>query len=177
MRAVGRIILVFLALLFIGGALFLVVVNYNLLPGLTDIFALPAWAGDNVVMAAAAGLLLIALIFLTMGLRPIKKPKNAVLKDSEYGEVIISITAVENMVLRVVQQTKGVKDVKRNVSFTPEGLLVNIIVSAMPDVSLPAVTRDLQAKTKEYLEEITGITVREVKVIVDNVNTDQSASK
>ncbi len=66
--------------------------------------------------------------------------------------------------------------VKRNVSFTPDGLLVKIIISVMPDVSLPAVTSDLQTKTKEYLEEITGITVREVKVIVDNVNMDQAAS-
>ncbi len=176
MRAFGRVIMVFLALLLIGGALFLVAINFNLIPGVTDPFALPAWADDNVILAVAAGLLLIALIFLVSGLRPVKKPGNAALKGSEHGEVLISISALENMVLRVVQQIQGIKDVKRNVSFTPDGLLVKIIISVMPDVSLPAVTSDLQTKTKEYLEEITGITVREVKVIVDNVNMDQAAS-
>ncbi len=177
MKAVARIIAVFVALLFIGGALFLVAVNFDTIPGLAGMFELPAWAGENVVLAVGSGLLLIALILLILGLRPAKEPRNAVLKDSEYGEVSISITAVENMVLRVVQQIQGIKDVSRKVSVSPDGLIVKITISVMPDVSLPGVIDDLQAKTKEYLEEITGISVQEVKVLVANVNMDQPASK
>ncbi len=176
MKAVVRIIAVFIALLLIGAALFLVTISYNLIPGLTEIVGLPAWAEEEVIMVAAAGLLLIALILLASGFRPSKKPGSATLKNSDYGEVLISVSAVESMVLRIVQQTKGIKDVSRNVKFTPNGLVVNIKISAMPDVSLPDVIDELQAKTKEYLEEITGISVLEVKVLVDSVHVDQSAS-
>lgn len=175
MKAVARIILVFLGLLFIGGALFLLVITYDLVPGLA--VTAPAWVGENILLATGAVLLLIALILLALGLRPSKKVGNAVLKGSEYGEIMISITAVENMVLRVVQQTQGIKDAGRKVAFTPDGLVVRIRISVMPDVALPGLINDLQLRTKEYLEEITGITVHEVKVTVENVNMDQAASK
>ncbi len=174
MKTVARIILVFLGLLFIGSALFLVVVNYNLLPGLS--VALPVWAGETVLLAAGSALLLVALILLAFGLRSAKKVGNAVLKGSEFGEVLISITAIENMVLRVVQQTQGIKDVSRQVGYTTDGLVVKIRIRVMPDVSLPGLINELQSKTKEYLEEITGIVVHEVKVMVENIIMDQSVS-
>jgi hypothetical protein len=173
MKAVIRIILVFLGLVFIGSALFLAAVNYNLLPGLP--VYLPAWATETIILATGSVLLLLALIFLALGLRSKKKIGNAVLKGSEFGEVMISITAIENMVLRVVQQTQGIKDVNRNVRYTPDGLVVKMRIRVMPDVSLPGLINELQSKTKEYLEEITGIVVHEVKVMVENIITDQPA--
>jgi hypothetical protein len=175
MKTVARIMLIFFGLLFIGGALLLLAIYFNLIPGLA--IALPAWAVDNVLLAIGSALLLIALIFLSFGLRSSKKIGNAVLKGSEYGEVLISITALENMVLRVVQQTQGIKDVSRQVSFTPDGLVVRVRIRVMPDVALPGLINDLQSKTKEYLEEITGIVVHEVKVMVENIIVDQAVSK
>lgn len=175
MRAVARVFIVFVALLLIGGALFLLAVNYNLVPGLA--VYLPGWAGEEVVIGAVAALLLIALIFLVFGFRRDKGPGNAVLKGSEYGEVAISITAIENMIFRVVQQTQGIKDVSRKVSFTQDGLNITVKITVEPDVSMPAVTNELQAKVKEYVEEITGITVHEVKVMVENIVTDQAPTK
>lgn len=175
MKTAARVILVFFGLLFIGGALLLLALNYNLIPGLN--VSLPGWANETVMLATGAGFLLLALVFLSFGLRRTKKIGNAVLKGSEYGEVLISITAVENMVLRVVQQTQGIKDVSRNVTYTPDGLVVRIHIRVMPDVALPDLISELQTKTKEYLEEITGVTVSEVKVTVDNIILDQAVSK
>ncbi len=177
MKTIARIIMVFIALLLIGGALFLFALNFNLIPNLTEAVSLPAWADETLLLASGAGLLLLGLILLALGLRPSRKPGNAVLKGSEYGEVLISINAVENMVLRVVQQTQGIKDISRKVAFTPDGLVVTIKIDVKPDVALPGLIGELQAKTKEYLEEITGISVNEVKVLVNNVSMEQSASK
>jgi hypothetical protein len=174
MKTAARAILVFLGFIFIGSALFLLVINYNLLPGLS--VALPVWAGETVLLAAGSALLLLALILLSLGFRSSKKAGNAVLKGSQFGEILISITAIENMVLRVVQQTQGIKDVSRQVKHTPDGLVVKVRIRVMPDVSLPGLINDLQSKTKEYLEEITGIVVHEVKVIVENVIMDQTVS-
>lgn len=175
MKTVARIIAVFLGLLFIGSALFLLAMNYSLIPGLA--FDLPAWAGETVLIAAGAVLLLLALIFLALGLRSSGIGRKTVLKGSEFGEVAISIAAIENMVLRIIQQTQGVKDVGRNVVRTSDGLVVKIRVKAMPDVSLPGLINDLQTKTKDHLEEVTGIAVHEVKVLVENIVMDQAVSK
>jgi uncharacterized alkaline shock family protein YloU len=175
MKTFFSIVLVFLGCLLIGAALFLALINYNLIPGLN--LPLPNWVDETVLMAGASVLMLIALIMLSFGLRSRKKPGKAVLKGSEFGEVLISIPAIENMVLRIVQQTQGIKDVSRQVSNTADGLIVKIRIRVMPDVTLPGLISDLQSKTKEYLQEITGITVHEVKVVVENVVMDQTVSK
>ena len=177
MRTLARILMVFIALVLIGGALFLAVINFNLIPGLDDAVILPAWAGENVIIVGIAILALIALILLAFSFKPAGKTADAVLKGSKYGEVIISISAVENMVLRVVQQINGIKDISRKAVFTNEGFIINIKIGVKPDVALPDLISDLQARTKEYIEEITGIKVLEVKVNVENINTEQSASK
>lgn len=177
MRALARILMVFIALVLIGGALFLAVINFNLIPGLDDVIFIPAWAGENVMIVGIALFALFALILLALSFRPARKTADAVLKGSEYGEVIISIAAVENMVLRIVQQTNGIKDISRKAVFTDEGFIINIKIGVKPDVALPGLISDLQARTKEYVEEITGIKVREVKVNVENINPEQSASK
>ncbi len=175
MKKVVRAVLVFLGLLFIGAALFLLAVNFRLISGIT--VSLPGWANETILLAAGAVFLLLALIALSIGLRSSKKIGNAVIKGSEYGEVLISITALENMVLRVVQQTQGIKDVSRQVNYTTDGLVVRIHIRVMPDVPLPDLTSGLQAKTKEYLEEITGVVVHEVKVHIDNIIVDQASVK
>lgn len=175
MKTVARVIAVFLGLLFIGSALFLVALQYDLIPNLA--LSLPWWADENVVLAISSALVLLALILLILGLRRSKKPGNAVVKGSEYGEVLISIAAIENMVLRVVQQTKGLKDTGRQVIFNQDGLTVRVKVRAMPDLALPGLINDLQARIKEYLEEMTGIVVHEVKVMVENIIMDQTAAR
>lgn len=179
MRAIGRIIILFLGLVFAGGGLLTLAVYANLIPGY-DLSALIGWAGwadRNVFLAAGGAMLLIALILIALGLRSAKKTAHAVLKGSEFGEVHISIAAIENMVLRVVQQTQDIKDVGRQVSFTSSGLVVKSRIKVMPDVSLPVPISELQSKIKAYLEETTGIAVREVRVIVENIALDQTVAK
>ncbi len=177
MNTFARIILVFISLLLIGASLFLLAAHYDIVPGMALSSWMPGWVTETILLAAVGALLLLALIFLILGLKPKKKPGNAVVKGSEFGEVMISINAVENMVLRVVQRTNGIKDVSRKVNFTPDGLIVRIVINVMPDIALPELIKELQSGTKEYLEEITGVTVNEVKVLVENVNMDQAASK
>ncbi len=177
MRTFARVLLVFIGLLFIGGGLFLMALNYQLIPGLLITVALPGWLGENLMLVVGVVLLLIALILISIGLRSRKKVGNAVLKGSEHGEVLVSLNTVENMVLRVVQQTEGIKDVSRQVASTPDGLVVKVRVQVLPDVSIPGVSGELQSKIKEYLEEMTGITVRDVKVLIENIASDQAAAK
>ena len=99
MKTLVRIILVFIGLIFVGSALFLLALNYKLLPGIA--ISLPVWASETVFLATGSVLLLFALVLFSLGLRSSKKVGTAVLKSSEFGEVLISITALENMVLRI----------------------------------------------------------------------------
>lgn len=175
MKSFIKFLLVLIGLIIIGSALFLLVINYNLLPGLN--IAMPSWVEEYIVLAAVGVLVLIALIILSLGFRSAKKIGNAVLKGSEFGEVVISIPTVENMVLRVIQQTEGIRDVSRKVKYARDGLIVQAHIQVMADLPLSGLIKELQSKIKSYLEETTGIKVHTVKVLVENITTDQSSTK
>ncbi|MBS3943112.1 MAG: alkaline shock response membrane anchor protein AmaP [Dethiobacter sp.] len=151
-----------------------------------ELLALPGWGislsnnleGSPLALAAGAGLLIAAFLLLVSGLRAGRKPApDTVLQTSALGEIRIAILAMENMVLRVVQQTQGVRDGGRFVYQSNDGLVVKIKIKVMPDLELPGLVAALQLKVKEYLEQITGFVVHEVKVVVENIILDQAPAK
>lgn len=136
------------------------------------------YAGSPLALAAGVGLLMAALLLLVLGMRTGRKPApETVLQTSALGEICIAILAMENMVLRVVQQTQGVRDGGRFVYQSGDGLVVKIKIKVMPDLELPGLAAALQIKVKEYLEQITGFVVHEVKIVVENIILDQAPAK
>ncbi len=173
-------VLVLLGLLQVGTGLFSLALGFDMVPAAIYLGpSLAALAGEPVAAALGGGLLLVGLILLAMGLRfpPTEKAPDNVLQVSEFGEIRIAIVAIENMVLRVVQQTQGLKDNGRRVENSEEGLIIQVRIKVMPDLELPALIGELQEKTKKYIEDITGIMVQEVRVMVENIILDQAPAK
>ena len=174
MKVALRLILVLIGLALLGCGLLLMAVGLNMLPEIwTNIF----WLSENMAVFIGAGLAVLALLLLVFGLRPSPKPVETVLQRNELGEIRIALVALENMVLRVTQQHNGIKESKRRVVQTPDGLVAFLRVKVMPDLELPALISELQRKIKKYIEEITGIGVVGVKVLVENVVTDLIAQR
>ncbi len=180
MKSAARLVLVLLGLLQVGAGLFSLALGFDMVPA--DLYlgpSLSALAGVPVVAALGGGLLLVGLILLAMGLGspPKEKTPDNVLQVSEFGEIRIAIVAIENMVLRVVQQTQGIKDNGQRAVNTEDGLVVQVRIKVMPDLEMPALIGELQERTKKYIEDITGIMVQEVKVMVENIILDQAPAK
>lgn len=173
-----RFFMVLLGLLLLAAGLLGLALGLNLVPspGLgTEIMKL---SGMAVVAMAGGGLVLVGLILLVLGLRSTAAPvSNSIMQTSELGEIHIAIIALENMVLRVVQQTQGVRDDGRRVHQTADGLVAQIKIKVMPDLELPGLVAGLQERTRDYLEKMTGLVVNEVKVRVENLILDQVPSK
>ncbi len=129
--------------------------------------------GETFLLAVGGALALIGLVSLLISLFPAKKQPGTVLQNGEFGEVRITLSALENMVLRVVQQVRGVRGSSRRVDATPQGLVVYLQLKVAADQNLPDLTGELQRKIKEYLEESTGIIVSEVRINVQSVVLDQ----
>jgi uncharacterized alkaline shock family protein YloU len=170
-KVLARLVLVLLGLLLIGTGLYILAVSADL--DLAGGAALAGLADKPVLAAIGAGFLLAGLILISLGFRSPKKTPGTVLQVSEFGEIRIAIVAIENMVLRVVQQNKGVRDISRRVFATPQGLVINMRLRVVPDLQLPDLISELQGKVKSHIEEITGIFVQEVKVMVENIVLDQ----
>ncbi|HHY45322.1 MAG TPA: alkaline shock response membrane anchor protein AmaP [Firmicutes bacterium] len=119
-----------------------------------------------------------SLIFLA-GIRFIyyafkKVPDQAVIHDSDMGEVRISLMAVKSLVSRVVSKIPGVREVKTRVHLSKgkTGIWVALDVKAALDANLPDLSDKIQKTTASYVRDIVGVTVETVKVTVSDISMD-----
>jgi uncharacterized alkaline shock family protein YloU len=126
----------------------------------------------------AWGIGIIAFIFFIASIRLLyyafgpRRKGGTVIRENEMGEVRISLSAIENLVRKVVRQVEGVRDVRAAVAVPPTGLVVHARVSVSPDVAIPEVSDDIQTSVKNYVNNIVGINVIEVRVLVDNITNE-----
>lgn len=171
MKSIRRALLIILGVLVTGTGIFLLLATTHPI-GRAGYYLMHNY-GQTFLFSVGGALAVIGLIPLLFGIFPPKKQPGTVLQTGELGEVRITLNALENMVLRVVQQTKGIRGSSRRVVSTPHGLVVYLQVKVAADQNLPDLTGELQREIKDYLEQITGIVVSEVKVNVENIILDQ----
>ncbi len=93
-------------------------------------------------------------------------------RPGEIGEYRISFEALENLVLQATRNIKGVRDTKTRLSLETEGLVIYLKITSFPDMKIPELVEELQRAVKNYVEDISGVDVVEVKVLVDNISKD-----
>ncbi len=121
---------------------------------------------------------IISLVFLAVSIRFLyfgfrrKYPNKAVIHETPLGEVRVSLGAVENLVKKVTRQIHGVRDVRASVSNTPDGITADIRTWVSPDVSVPEVSEDIQKAVREYVKNVVGVGVLEIRILVENITTE-----
>lgn len=98
-----------------------------------------------------------------------KKEGGSIVSFSEMGELRISFKAIENMVITASKRIKGLRDVNTRISSTEQGLIIYLRIHTLPDLPIPSMVSELQEKVREYVEDISGATVSEVKVLVEDI--------
>lgn len=116
----------------------------------------------------AAVLLVLAFLLLFLSIRR-GECVETLLQQGPLGEVRICFKAVENLVLKSARGIKGIRETKTRIVYTDAGLVIFLRAVTHPDQNIPQVTAELQAAVKDYVESITGSTVAEIKVMVENV--------
>lgn len=101
--------------------------------------------------------------------RPGEKGRHVILAESALGQVNISLQAIENLVVKVVGQVNGVKEVKPKIVSDPQGVGVQVRAVVTPDINIPEVSMEIQQRIKERVFEVTGVTVSRVKVFIENI--------
>lgn len=127
------------------------------------------------------GLLLITIFFLScicfarnIGRRPVKF---SVLHETEFGQISITLSALEQLVLKGASSVSGVREVKPSLRLTAEGISLLLKVQVIPDVHIPQVTSDLQNTVKDYLLRTSGTSLREIEVQVIKISSDIKTPK
>jgi len=118
-------------------------------------------------------LAVIALVLLLLGLRGIaavfrsNKEKGFILQHTEYGDLNISMNAMENMVKKVVDMNDELKVTNTKISHTKDGVIVSVRILLENGVNIPMIVSALQKQTRQYITSCSGVDVREVRVFVD----------
>lgn len=109
--------------------------------------------------------------FLTLGVRSQRGPRSVV-HETALGDVSVSLGAVENLVRRVARQCAGVRDVRGWVRYGPAGLAVDLRLVVSPDVNIPKTSEEVQKTVSQYVREVVGVAVAQVRVTVENIGTE-----
>jgi hypothetical protein len=112
---------------------------------------------------------LVASLWLLFSGLKTRRHRETVVKTGDMGNISISLTAIENLVLKITRDIEKVKDVKVNIIRHDGGVSVFLRLVVTYDVIIPEMTSELQKAVKEYIENTAGITVREVRISVDNI--------
>ncbi len=96
--------------------------------------------------------------------------RHVVLVEGALGEIRVSLRAVEDMVDKEVSLMDGVKEVKSRMVAVSQGVGIRLRASVTPDVNVPSISTDIQNRVKKKVFEVTGLTVNNIKVSIDNIS-------
>lgn len=126
---------------------------------------------QNRILAGVCSLVLIVVFayLLVKSLLPSRKPKAVVIDSNLNGQVSITIEAVKVIIMKAVRQVEGVREVRPVVNSSSKGLIVYLHMMINPEYSIPDMTEKVKNEVKRYLEELGGLKVAEVKILVDDL--------
>lgn len=143
---------------------------FGYLPPLDGPRAVPAEYRDAV--AAGLGvLLLIGLRLLWVSVRRTRKERQAVVEDNALGQVRVALTAIENLINKVVSQVPGVREVHSRVVGDPNGVAIRIKATVTPEINIPETAKEIQQQVQDRVKDVTGITAASVRILIDNITT------
>lgn len=125
------------------------------------------------IVCALVVLLLLAwsVKMLMLAFRHVPKvDKSSVsVQNTENGSVRISVQAMETLVRQAIGQDDGVVEIKTAIVNHEDSITVNIDMTLTSDVHIPNLTMLMQRTVKNFIEEYSGIAVREVTVMVSSI--------
>lgn len=155
-----------LVLLALGGLLLALALNRpEPLAYLQLALATPA---NRLVAGIAALVLLVVVVAVWLSMFK-KEPalQKVIIKHSLQGEIAITIPAVKVLIMKAIKPVEGVRDIRSGVKQGAEGLIVNLQMAINPDLNVPELSQQIQSVVKQYLQEIGGLEIAEIIMLVD----------
>ena len=114
---------------------------------------------------------LVSIRLLLAGLRSRRGP-NKIVHQTEMGVVEISIGAVEDLIAKTARHTRGVRDAKVNIKQLGDEVKVDMRIVVGPEYNIPKVAAEIQTRTQEYLKNTVGLTMAEVRILVNDISNE-----
>lgn len=123
----------------------------------------------TIVLVVSAVFLLLCITVLFSVVKFRRREKTIRLK-SPYGEVRVSLGAIEDFIKMIKDQIKGVKEIRTKVFVRSVGLKIYVKVSLWSDSNIHEMAQDLQNTIRRYIQDTLGIQeVAEIRVFVGKI--------
>jgi len=173
MRALDRLFLFLFSLTFIVVALFALLFGLGFLNELwlynfTDMLYNNNGIKLTIIIVSIV-VIFIGINFLIKSLQTKHVPEFSN-KQSDIGEIRISMDTLENLASKVTKSVRGVNEEKVKVRLD-ENNKVTVVVKVYVDgeTSIPSISENIQLNVRETIQQIAGIEVENVHIIVANV--------
>jgi uncharacterized alkaline shock family protein YloU len=123
-----------------------------------------------VMVAAAVVLCFLGLRGISMLFRS-SKERGFIAQHTEYGDLSISMSAMENMVRKCVDSHEELKVASTRIHHVRDGIVVSIRITLASGINIPITVSALQKQIKQYITSCSGVDVREVRVMVETNNS------
>lgn len=124
-------------------------------------------------LLGAAVLMVLGALSFVLGIHRQAPERLVRVNDSADGAVNISLNAVETLVKQAASRVEGVKETKVRLKAAPEGVAIYTHVTVPSDTNIPETAALLQNAVKDSLENMSGLKVLEIKVLVDAVDPNE----
>lgn len=99
-----------------------------------------------------------------------RRDRGFIIQHTEYGDMSISMSAMENMVKRCVEPHEELRVTHIRIYRNRDGVVVGIRISLANGVNIPLTVNALQKQIKHYITSCSGVDVKEVRVMVETGN-------
>ena len=160
-----------LVMLMLGVGLF--VFGVGILPFRLDV----SFLDRTFVLWQRAVMVVAAVLLALIGLRAFSllfrssKEKGFVLQHTDYGDLSISMSAMENMVRKCVDAHGELKANSIRIHHARDGVIISLRIALANGVNIPIVVNALQKQIKQYITSCSGVDVKEVRVMVETNNS------
>lgn len=131
------------------------------------------WLARDPDLRLGAGI--IAAVLVVIGVRLLfgglqrPSPAQTLIQTTSLGDIHITLGALESMVTRAAHQVRGLKEVRPVLRCLPQGVAIFLQASVGPETNVAQVSAELQDKVRSYIEELVGVQVTEIRILVDDV--------
>lgn len=168
-KVLDRILVSFAGLLLLLCGLCVFTLGLGVCPIQLDTVALMAqmttW--QRVIVVAVALVLIVLGLNAVMLLFRSRREKGFIMQHTEFGDMSISMQAMESMVKKVVDTHDELKVSSINIHNTRDGIVVDIRILLANGVNIPLTVNALQKQIKHYITSCSGVDVKEIRVMVE----------
>ncbi len=176
MKIFDRVLLAIILILMFLVALVVLAIGVRVLPqeiAQGVVAVLYTGTANAIILSVVAVIVILMVLRLAFRRRkPASKPATSTLiRTTDIGACYISMAAMNNMVQKHCRSNTRLRECFSSIMPVEGGVQIALRVTLMPDTEIPVLLDTLQKSLKEYIENCSGVNVRDIQIMVDSEPT------